>query len=287
MIVYTEYDTPRVRLYNRFVRENRLLRRLLFRRYSGYQRTKTIHQQMVPYCTVREGDTVIQVGATGLHYLGISQPLIYSSLVGPRGRVFVLEPDPVGLHGLIKYINVQGVYNVNVIDKAAWDRKGTEKFTFFTGHPGTNVQSDYNRHNDANPSRTRQVLMHERDTEVDTLDNIVREHGIGEVNHVNITVNGTEHRVLQGLRETLGSLRSVSFVYQNGFTAESPILAFLESSGLNVLIKHAPVHVEQEQFLVGMAAPNIGELLPEMVERGYPARFEYLPESRRVEVIRV
>ena len=84
MIVYTEYDTPRVRLYNRFVRENRLLRRLLFRRYAGYLRTKTIHRQMVPYCTVREGDTVIQVGAAGLHYLGVSQPLIYSSLVGPR-----------------------------------------------------------------------------------------------------------------------------------------------------------------------------------------------------------
>ena len=192
----------------------------------------------------------------------------------------------MSLDGLIKYINARGVYNINVIDKAAWDGRGTEKFTYFIGHPSTNVQSDYNRHNDANPPRTRGLLMRERDTEVDTLDNIVREHGIGEVNHVNITVNGTEHRVFQGLRETLGSLRSVSFVYQNWFTVESPILAVLESSGLEVLIKHAPVSVQQKQFLVGMAAPNIGDLLPEMVEKGYPARFEYLPESRRVEVIR-
>ena len=129
--------------------------------------------------------------------------------------------------------------------------------------------------------------MRERDTEVDTLDNIIRENGIGEVNHINITVNGTEYRVLQGLRETLGSLRSVSFVYSNRFTVESPILASLESGGFDVLIKNAPVSLGQRQFLVGMAAPNISQLLPEIVQKGYPARFEYSPESYHVEVIRV
>ena len=65
--------------------------------------------------------------------------------------------------------------------------------------------------------------------EMDTLDNMIRDHVIKKVDHVNITVNGTEYKVLQGLKETLGSMKSVSFVNKNRYTVDSPILSFLES----------------------------------------------------------
>ena len=240
----------------------------------------------VPYCTVAEGDTVIQVGATGLHHLGVSQPLIYSSLVGPEGHVFVVEPDPVGLDGLIQWTRLHRVPNVTVIDKAAWDKRGVEKFVYLIGHAGTNVQGDYYPRDVTEPARTPGTLVRERDTEVDTLDNIIREHGIRKVDHVNVTVNGTEHRVFQGLSETLASVKSVSFAYANRYTVNSPLLGFLESCGFDVLIKNAPVFLKQRQMLVGVAAPNIATLLPEMADRGYRARFEYSQETHLVDVIR-
>ena len=126
----------------------------------------------------------------------------------------------------------------------------------------------------------------ERETDVDTLDNIILDHGIREVDHVNITVNGTEYRVLKGMSETLASVKSVSFVYSNRYTVESSILDLLESFGLDVLIKNAPVFLHQRQFLVGVAAPNIATLLPEMIDRAYTARFEYSQERRFIDVIR-
>ena len=81
-------------------------------------------------------------------------------------------------------------------------------------------------------------------------------------------------------------MKSVSFVYSNRYTVESPILEFLESQGLDVLIIHAPVSLRQKQFLVGIAAPKIANLLPHMVEESYEARFEYLREHSRVAVKR-
>lgn len=257
-----------------------------FRRGSGYRRTTYFTSAMVPYSTVAEGDTVIQVGSTTLHHIGLSQPLIYSSLVGAKGHVFVVEPDPVGLDGLIRYTNAHGVSNVRAIDKAAWNERGVENFVYHIGHGGTNVQADYYPHDVRKPPRTPGVLIRERDTEVDTLDNMIRDNGIRKVDHVNITVNGTEYKVLQGLRETLGSVKSVSFVYQNRYTVDSPILSFLESCGLEVLIKHAPVFPNQRQFLLGVAAPDIATLLPEMIDRAYTARFEYSQERRLIDVIR-
>ena len=172
------------------------------------------------------------------------------------------------------------------IDTAAWDSEGVEQFTYFIGHAGTNVQSEYNPHNDEYPTKTPGVIMRERDTEVDTLDNIIRKQGIGKVDHINVTVNGTEYRVFQGMIKTLQSVKSVSFVYSNRYTVESPILEFLESQGLDVLIIHAPVSLRQKQFLVGIAAPKIANLLPHMVEESYEARFEYLREHSRVAVKR-
>ena len=67
---------------------------------------------------------------------------------------------------------------------------------------------------------------------------------------------------------------------------DSPILSFLESCGLEVLIKHAPVFPNQRQFLLGVAAPDIATLLPEMIDRAYTARFEYSQERRLIDVIR-
>ena len=285
MIYYTDFETKRVKFYNRFLRSSRLMARS-FRRGSGYERSKYFTSAMVPYSTVAEGDTVIQVGSTTLHHIGLSQPLIYSSLVGPKGHVFVVEPDPVGLDGLIRYTNASGVSNVRAIDKAAWNEKGVEKFVYHIGHGGTNVQADYYPHDVRKPSRTPGVLIRERDTEMDTLDNMIRDHVIKKVDHVNITVNGTEYKVLQGLKETLGSMKSVSFVYQNRYTVDSPILSFLESCGLEILIKHAPVFPNQGQFLVGVAAPDIAKLLPVMIDRAYKARFEYSQERRLIDVIR-
>ena len=284
MITFTEYQPRKVTIYNRFIRENRFTRRYLFPRHAGYRWMRYFFRDMVPYCTVREGDTVIQVSAAEpLLGRGLSQPIIYSALVGPKGRVIVVEPDPVNLSGMIRYIRLNNISNITLVPKAAWDEKGTRPFTFILGGSTANVQSDYVGRRSW-PSDDPLRIVQERDTEVDTLDNIVSDHGVDTIGHVNLTVNGTEYHVLQGLTSSLSRVESISFVYQNINTVRSPILDHVESNGFDIVVKHAPVSMKQRQFLVAMATRKRTGILRTMFERGYDARFAYAPEQHVVQV---
>ncbi len=244
-------------------------------------------ENMVPYCTVSEGDTVIQVGAAAeLISVGLSQPLIYSALVGPTGHVYVIEPDPINLNGLVNYLAVNKVENITLIPKAAWDKTGQQRFTFYIGRgkSGANVATEFAKPH-PNP-KYQSVIVQERETEVDSLDNLIKEHRVSKVNHVNVTVNGTEYRVLRGMADSIDSIDSVSFVYQGEKRVNSPILEYLEGMGFDILIRHAPVSLSDAQFLVGLATRNMEGFVSELFDNGYEAKFAWSPQDRRIQVIR-
>ena len=287
MAFYTEYEPTQVRLYNNLVRRSRKLSKVLFASHKGYRWMRRFFKHTFPYCTVNEGDTVIQVGsASSLLLSGVSQPIIYSVLVGPRGNVFVVEPDSANVNALIDYINEYDLDNISVIYKGAWDRRGVERFTYYIGHPGTNVQSDHAPIREQQLSnRRKRVIVEERETEVDTLDNMIDEYRIGRVNHINITVNGTEFTVINGLTRNLDRVDSLSFVYSNPQTVETPLLEHLESKGFDIVIKHAPVFMKQKQFLVGVATKSREGVIGNMFKHSHEARFEYSLDKKTVSVI--
>ena len=264
--------------FNRFIRENRLNRRLLSHRYAGYRWMTYFLKEMVPYCTVGEGHTIIQVGAAAATIpRGVSQVMIYAALVGPRGHVFAIEPDPVNLSELITYIRKHKISNVTLIDKAAWNEKGTKIFTYRLAQSSANVQSEFFRKVGKDPLE----IVQERETEVDTIANITGDYKIGTVNHVNVTVNGTEYEAIQGIAESLPNVGSISFAYQTEQTLNSPILEHLESQGFDIVVKHAPVSVKARQFLVGLATRKKDGVVHAMCQAGYDAKFEYIPRQHR------
>src|SRR6476620_1594301 len=84
--------------------------------YSGTERD----HQCAFASLVREGDTVIDVGANwGLHTLLLSQ------CVGRRGRVIAAEPEPRALSELVWHLNANKCDNVKVYRCAVGDRIGT------------------------------------------------------------------------------------------------------------------------------------------------------------------
>ncbi len=87
--------------------------------YSGTERD----HQCAFASLVREGDTVIDVGANwGLHTLLLSQ------CVGRRGRVIAAEPEPRALSELVWHLNANKCDNVKVYRCAVGDRIGTGRF---------------------------------------------------------------------------------------------------------------------------------------------------------------
>ena len=255
MIAFSNVHPPIVKVYNTFIRENWLyhvLPRLKLQNYKyHYQMLKSVYKQQFPWQYVKEGQTVIQVSAAkSLIPMGVSQGLILSALVGPKGRVFVIEPDPGNVCVLKAYLITQGIKNVIVIEKGVWKETGKMDFSIRQDF------SSWNRiHETISPDayNTYQHKLQTVKVDVDTLDNIIREHGIDDVSFVNMTINGSEYNALLGMSETIKKDVIVSFPIQNVLTMQSPILRKLEESGFHVLLKHAPVATHQKQFIVACA----------------------------------
>jgi SAM-dependent methyltransferase len=77
---------------------------------------------------VRRGQTVLDVGANIGYYT-----LLLSRLVGPQGRVFAFEPNPVALAKLREHVELNRARNVEVAAVALGERRGHGLFRFDPG----------------------------------------------------------------------------------------------------------------------------------------------------------
>lgn len=262
MIAFSNITPPAVKFYNTCVRENPLYQRLpsllppaAFA--AQYAAMRPFFARQYPWNLIREGQTVIQVSsAKMLVRMGLSQALIMAAVVGRRGRVVVVEPDPVNVAFLRAYLQRHRIGHVEVIEKGIWNERGKKSFTVVGPRTSANVMTE------ALPATTvrhaqRQgwtEQMTSREIEVDTIDHIVEERSLSPVSFINITINGCEYEAIQGMSQTLRQEGlTVAFPLDNPRTFHSPILSALEREGFHVLLAHSPVFLSQPQFLVACA----------------------------------
>jgi len=181
--------------------------------------------------TLRKGETIVQVGAQpGGELLRLAQ------IVGERGRVIAIEPEPANVEGLRKTLEKNSAKNVTIIPKGAWSGKGKQRL-LLSPHPGDhkiNV-SGVLHDNDLKPENYQSFA----EIEVDTVDNILRTLGINRVDYVKITINGAELEVLKGMEETLrGDLRLwvKGHALKDGQPLHKAIASFLKERGFSVQI---------------------------------------------------
>lgn len=140
--------------------------------------------QVIVQC-LREGDTFFDVGAN-IGYFSV----IAAACVGPLGKVFAFEPEPVNFSLLKKNVAANDLPNVRALCRAVSDGWGT----------GRLFLSDTNRgdHRLYDPGEQR------RETPVQciTLDSFVAASD-SRVDFVKIDVQGCETKVLQGMKNTL------------------------------------------------------------------------------------
>jgi FkbM family methyltransferase len=80
---------------------------------------------------VKRGHTVVDVGANIGYYT-----LIMSRLVGPRGKVVAFEPEPRNFALLKDNIELNGLKNVELVQKAVTDRCAPEKLFLSSDNQG-------------------------------------------------------------------------------------------------------------------------------------------------------
>ncbi len=79
---------------------------------------------------IRPGQTVYDLGANRGQ-----MSLIFSSLVGPSGRVVALEPSPADHAALLANVELNGLDNVHCLNVAASDSEGDVQFDYNPEHP--------------------------------------------------------------------------------------------------------------------------------------------------------
>lgn len=137
------------------------------------------------YSSPEEGNIVIDVGANiGMFTVRAAE------LVGVKGLVVAIEPEPRNLTLLQRNIESHGLNNVKVIRKAALD-KTTKMRLYLSGFsPAPSLAFHYENY---------------IEVEVESLDNIVSELGLDHVDFIKINAEGVELEILKGAEQILAS----------------------------------------------------------------------------------
>ena len=139
---------------------------------------------------VTEGMTILDIGANEGYY-----SMLFARLMHDKGRVLAFEPDPNNSHWLKKNISANGYQCIELHNYALSDREGETTF-----YPGGGVGSLVHQSTDL-------ALLHEpRDpvtVRTRTLDNVLRDANIKNVDLMKIDVEGADLLVLKGAQHTL------------------------------------------------------------------------------------
>lgn len=136
---------------------------------------------------IKRGDTVFDLGANFGWYA-----LLFSKLVGQKGRVFAFEMSSEISKELEKNVDLNNAHNVFVENLAIGDRE-KDTLYFYSEQQGTaNLLPEliYNGRIDKTVTMT-------------TLDNYLVKHNISEVDFIKCDIDGTEIPFLNGAKNTL------------------------------------------------------------------------------------
>lgn len=190
------------------------------RYYKGH-----INQQR--YYQLKPGDTVVEAGAyVGYYTLKMSQA------VGPTGRVVAIEPITENREIILKNIEANDIQNVTVLPYAIWNKSGTKTF-YVTDRQKNSIFSDLLK---------GKGIIKETTIATNSIDNVVSETGLPNLNFVIITVNGAEIEALEGMTKTLENdnlhiVIAAKYVV-DGIPVYKRVATFLEEKGYELKLDH-------------------------------------------------
>lgn len=147
--------------------------------------------------TPKEGDTVIDIGAHIGRYTITS-----SKQVGNAGKVVAIEADPDNFEILKKNISLNNLTNVLPLNYAVFSTRTKIKLY------EQSASAKYNSVMLTRAAKTKNYV----EVNADTLDSILKQNGINQINWIKIDVEGAEFEVLKGSNETLSGENVSLFV---------------------------------------------------------------------------
>ena len=147
--------------------------------------------------TPKAGDTVIDIGAHIGRYTITS-----SKQVGKSGKVVAIEADPDNFQLLKRNIALNNLTNVLPLNYAVFSTRTRMKLY------EQSASAKYNSLMLARAAESKNYV----EVNADTLDNILKQNGVNQVNWIKIDVEGAEFEVLKGSTEMLSGENVSLFV---------------------------------------------------------------------------
>ena len=184
--------------------------------YSGTER----NEQKIFKSIIKKGDVVFDVGANwGVH------TLYFSKLVGSEGRVFSMEPGESAFHELEWHIEGNNLKNVRAF-KIALNKEDGESLLINGEATQTNTLLSALAHAQANQKMER--------VKVRTLDSLMKECDLKQLNLIKLDVEGSEHNVLLGSENTINHYRPYWIIELHTPEQDVKVSKFLISKGYEI-----------------------------------------------------
>jgi FkbM family methyltransferase len=185
---------------------------------------------------------VFDIGA----YCGVSTQL-FSKLVGPEGRVYAFEPDPLNHQLLVRNIRRHNMENVIPLQLAVSDRTGVEFFNN-EGSLGSGIAAHMSRASAGKPIRVEAVCFEEACARY-SVPNLVK-----------IDIEGAEIAMLDAAR-TFITRHQIFFALDtnhriNGRLTASKVEEIFQSSGYHVASS------DSSGFMTTLAGPSSEPVVP-------------------------
>jgi FkbM family methyltransferase len=143
---------------------------------------------------VSKGMVVLDVGSN-VGYYAVHE----AALVGPRGLVVAVEPQPHAYKALLASIKANGLENVVAVRRAVSKASGSLEFAV----------SSFTNWSRVDVSAGGADLIEKINVEAGTVDELVDELGLRRLDLVRMDVEGHEVEMIQGMRETIERFRPV------------------------------------------------------------------------------
>jgi FkbM family methyltransferase len=166
------------------------------------------------YFKVDNNETVLDVGAC------VGEFTIPAAKKAKE--VIAVEPDPENVVYLRRNISINGLQNVFIVEKAAWNCRKSLKLY---------LNECFREHTLVGKPEGRSIEI-----QADTLDNIVSESGAKRVDFLKMDVEGAELEALEGAEHVLNNVRKIVIEthIRNGRKTTLEVQQFLKSRDFRV-----------------------------------------------------
>ena len=173
----------------------------------GYLKVSEYEEYFHPLVALKKGDIVIDGGISEY----ISSQLKFLEVIGPTGKWFGFEPDPVGFHAASEKIKKLAPHNNHhIVHLGLWDKQ--DKLYFEILGEGTR----------GHQTKRRGSI----ECDVISIDEFINQNNLDKVDFIKLDVEGAELNVLKGCIQTITKYRpklAISLYHQPQDLYQIPI----------------------------------------------------------------